>query len=187
MAPDSTFILSNLLIIFGKKVCFCRQGTRTCVAGWNGECTTLQWSLCASTVLLRFREMFRAKHRLVHMLWTLVWHLDPTHLKWKHPYDLAWSCTWPLCVTYDNMIPPASSKLFGQGSPCGHYLFKPYSAGDHRSLQAKTVTVGSTRNSPLTLHLKLSREKKKEQPAAKVSKFVNKRKLLWNRINQQPK
>ena len=33
MAPDSTFILSNLLIIFGKKVCFCRQGTRTCVAG----------------------------------------------------------------------------------------------------------------------------------------------------------
>lgn len=146
MAPDSTFIL-YLLIIFGKKVCFCRQGTRTCVAGWNGECTTLQWSLCASTVLLRFHEMFRAKQTLVHMLWTLVWHLDPTHLKWKHPYDLAWSCTWPLCVTYDNMIPPASSKLFGQGSCCGHYLFKPYSARDHRSLQAKTVTLGSTRNS----------------------------------------
>lgn len=108
-----------------------------------------------------------AKHTLVYMVWTLVWHLDPIHLKWKHPYDLAWSCTWPLCITYDNMIPPASSKLFGQGNPCGHYLFKPYSAGDHRSLQAKTVTLGSTRNSPLTLHVKLSCEKKKKTTSCK--------------------
>ena len=68
------------------------------------------------------------------------------------------------------MIPPASSKLFGQGSR-GHYLFKPYSAGDHRSLQAKTVALGSTRNSPLTLHVKLSCAKK---TAAKVSKSLTK-------------